>query len=404
MRRRGFNAGLWLLLAIGFVVALIWATDGGLIGDEWVHVPQIQAFARGDFIIEAQLTTIPGYHLVVAAWVWLIGADSLAAMRAFNAMLGLLTVAIFYQLRRRSGDAAAGLATAQFLALPVLFPFFFLAYTDVLSVALVLAAAAATLATRHRFSALLLLCALAVRQNNIIWVGLLAVMAAWPIWHASGLRGWRSMLALGWPYGIDVAAFLAFWYWNGSISLSTAQVHAHPDLALHPGNVFFALFVLALLLPLQLAEGLRTTLVRARAQPRLWLLPLLGFALYWWGFAVDHPYNLIDPRWSWRNRFLQAVATEPWLRVGFGVIAVSAACGLAGIRLRPAGALWLYPFALLFLASSWLIETRYVLIPLALLLAFREHSTLWVERATGIIWAAMAAFVFYVLMNGGPFL
>jgi alpha-1,2-glucosyltransferase len=63
-------------------------------------------------------------------------------------------------------------------------------------------------------------------------------------------------------------------------------------------------------------------------------------------------------------------------------------------RLRPLGAVWLYPFAALFLGAMWLIEQRYAVVPLALWLAFREHRKPTIEHATAALWLVLAVWVF----------
>ena len=44
----------------------------------------------------------------------------------------------------------------------------------------------------------------------------------------------------------------------------------------------------------------------------------------------------------------------------------------------------------MFLAASWLVELRYVLVPLVLWLAFREHRSRPVEYATWALWLVLA--------------
>src|SRR5512141_427243 len=132
-----------LLLGIGlgvlYAVAIAMSQSGGVQGDETYHYAQIQLFLRGDFRVLSQyLTTLPGYHAAVAAGLWLTGSDSLGAARAINALFGLAAAAGFHSLRRSLWPDTEALATAQFLALPILTPLFFLVYTDVLALALLL--------------------------------------------------------------------------------------------------------------------------------------------------------------------------------------------------------------------------------------------------------------------------
>lgn len=377
---------------------------GGMFTDEVNHYPQIVLFLRGDFRALLDLTTIPGYHAAVAALLWLCGAGSLDAARLVNAGFGLVVAAGFHALRRQLWPGSETIATAQLLVLPILVPLFFIVYTDVFALALLVWATLATLKQRHGWSALGLLVLIGVRQHEVIWVGFLAALAAWPLWRERGFRAWRAIAASGWPYLVPVAGFLGFWWWNGSISLSRGQAALHPDLSLHAGNLYFALFLAGILLPLHVLVGLREFAASAARRPWLMAVPVLVFAGFWWGFHVDNPYNTVSPWYYLRNGVLLAVDSQPGWRAAFGGVATAAACGLACTRLRPPGAAWLYAFAALFLAASWLIEQRYVLVPLVLWLAFREHRGRAIENATFALWLVLAVFVFWGTVGARFFL
>src|SRR3546814_18620131 len=63
-------------------LALLFAQlSGRVIADESVHVPQILWFLQGRFEAHPLLTTIPGYHLAVAALLKVASIESVAAMR-----------------------------------------------------------------------------------------------------------------------------------------------------------------------------------------------------------------------------------------------------------------------------------------------------------------------------------
>ena len=384
-----------VVLGVLFVAALLAMRHRGTYTDELNHFAQIELFVHGEFrIFTRYLTTIPGYHAIVAAILWITGADSLNAARLVNAAFALIGIAGFHALRRRLWPGTETLATAQLIVLPILAPLFFLVYTDVFALALLVWATFATVAARHWLSAALLVVLIDVRQNEVVWAGLLAALAIWPLWRERGMQAWREILANALPYCVPVAAFLAFWWWNGSISLSREQSALHPDFSLHAGNLFFALFIAGALLPLQAIAGLRDFADHARRRPWLLAIPPLLFAAFWWGFHASNPYNTVFPNYYVRNALLIAIDAQPALRALVGAVVVLAACGLAFTRLRPAGAYWLYPVATLFLAASWLIEQRYALVPLVLWLAFREHRGRAIEWATAALWLALAVFLF----------
>ncbi|MEO7063556.1 MAG: hypothetical protein ABI082_07285 [Dokdonella sp.] len=381
------------MLGILYVVAIA-AMHGSGLTDEVEHFAQIHLFLRGDWRLIESLTTIPGYHIVSAALLWMFGADSLAAARLVNAAFGLFAIAGFHALRRQVWPKTETLATAQFAALPIVVPFFFVVYTDVLALALLLWATFATLKGRHWFSAVLLAALVCVRQNEVVWAGFLAILAVWPIWRRCRLQAWGEMVASGAPYLGPVAGFIAFWIWNGSISLSSTQAALHPDLTLHAGNVYFALVLAGVLLPFHVFVGLREFAARARAQPWLFAIALLVIAAFWWSFHADNPYNTAFPDYYLHNAFVRIAAQYPVVRAGLATLAAAAVCGLAYTRLRPQGSVWVYPFAALFLAASWLVESRYALVPFVLWLAFREQRTRRIEYATLALWLVLAVFVF----------
>ena len=392
-------------LGVLYVVAIVVSLHGAARGDEIYHYAQIHLFRHGDFrVLDYYLTTIPGYHLVVAALLWLGGLDTLGAARAVTALFGLAAAAGFHALRRRAWQGTETLATAQFVALPILAPLFFLVYTDVLALALILWAAVATLSNRHVLAALALIGVVLVRQNDVVWAAFLGAVAVWPALREHGSARWQTSAARLLPYAAPIAVFLGFWAWNGSISLSHGQAALHPELTLHAGNAFFALFLAAALLPLQTLAGLQAFVAHLRARPWLLLLPLAAFAVYWWGFRADNPYNSALPDFLPRNAFLLKLDHDPAWRAGAGIVMVLAACGLGTTAMRPAATLWLYPFAALFLASSWLIEQRYALVPRVLWLAFREQRGRAIEFATLALWLSLAVWIFFSVVTGRFFL
>jgi alpha-1,2-glucosyltransferase len=398
-------------LLLGVVCGVLYSTaiavslGGGAHGDELYHYAQIHLFRHGDFrVLDTYLTTIPGYHAMIATLLWLAGGlDSLGAARALNALIGLVAAAGFHALRRRLWPGTETLASAQFLALPILTPLFFLVYTDVLALALVIWATVATLAQRHRLSALALVGVVLVRQSDVVWAGFLGLLAIWPASRERGIRAWRELLPTALPYALPVALFVAFWIWNGSISLSHGQAVLHP-VTLRLGNPFFALFLAGVLLPLQVVAGLRRFSLMLRARPWLIALPLAMFALYWFGFHADNPYNAALPDFLPRNAFLLTLDRDWHWRAAAGCVMVLTACGLCVTPLRPDSAYWLYPVAAFFLASSWLIEQRYALVPLALWLAFRQSRSRGVEYATLALWLFLAVCMIAAVVTGRFFL
>ena len=375
----------FLYLAIGFLAA-----GAKPISDEIAHYVHINWFDHGKFQVAGDiLTVLPGYHAISAAILWATDLRTLAAARWLNALYGVLAIAAFHWMRRNDFGKSDAAATLQFALLPILFPYNFMVFTDVLSLAFVLAAGAATLRRRHAISGALMIVALCIRQTNVIWLPLYAWLALLPD-RGFTVPSPRLLLARTWPYAIGICLFVAYWFWNGSISFSKAQSTMHPDLSIHVGNVYFTLFMCALLFPLHVLTGLKPFAAEVRARPWLAALPLAGFALFWALFRVDHPFNQVAEPWMVHNHILLLAQSAWWWKAGFGLIAVTAACGLASTRLRPASAWMLYPLTLIALGSSWMVEHRYALVPIALWLVFRERKDEKIEKATTALWAVLA--------------
>ncbi|GAB2543941.1 hypothetical protein GCM10027065_14330 [Rhodanobacter koreensis] len=367
-----------------------------LIVDEWVHVAQIFTFLHGHLHdVNSRLTNIPGYHLLVAGIMKLFGSQSLAGVRTVNMCFGLLGGVFFYLVRRELAQEHLSRTVAQFLFFPLLYPYCFLAYTDILSVALVLAAFWATLRDRHLLAALVLIGAMAVRQNDVVWAGFLAMYALWPILQETHWRPWLAasrVFRIAWPYCVVAFLFLAYWAWNGTIVFANSQTAIHPDASLHWGNPFFFLFAAGIFLPLQLWGGLRRFALAVRTNPWWLLFPLGIFAIYAVGFTVTNFGNLIAADHFLHNAVLAAVTRNHWAWWGFGLIATVAACGLAHTQFSVSQGWLLFPFAAFYLAASWLIEGRYTLIPFALWLALRRQGNDTAERITLGIWVVLAQF------------
>lgn len=386
----------WFCLALAWGVMMLCTWNGAVLGDEWVHWHQIQRFVQHDYrVFDEYLTNIPGYHWLVTGIMWLFGADWLGPARGINAVFGLGALAAFYAARRHLHRNDARRATALLMFLPVLFPYWFLVYTDTLALALLLAAALASVKGHHILAALALVASMGVRQNNVFWIGVLALLHLWPLWRDARWRiwsTWRESLALAWPYGVAVLVFVAYWAWNGSISYSNAQgVNAHPDVKFDVGNPYYLLFIAGCLLPLHTLAGLRRFANAATRHWWLWLVPVAVFGLYAWLFTVHHPYNTFEGDYFLRNTLLQTVAhpmTWPWF--AFGGIGTLAFCGLAFTRFVRSEYRWVLPLSLLFVGASWLIETRYAIVPMAMFLLLRVPERDWMERVTLAWWIVVS--------------
>lgn len=356
-----------------------------LVVDEYFHVPQIVAFMRGIFVVHPLLTTIPSYHLVMAALMNVFSLQSAQGMRAINATFGLICAFFFYLIRRTLGDPHASLYAAVFFFLPFLYPYYFLIYTDTLSLMLVLGAFFAALKQRHLAAALTLTAALLVRQNNVVWTAFMPLFFSNP--HRLRLSEindtLKKLMHTAWPYALPIAVFFGYWFWHGSISMSKALTTKHPDLSLHLGNLYLFLFLFVLFFPYNAFQGLRQFIDYARHRPWILVILLLIIPLI---HLKGSPDNYISIHYYLRNTLIQIVASGP-ARWAFAAAVAVGVCAIAFTPLALPQSWLIYVFSAFYVCSSWLIENRYLIIPFALWMALCKAES---ERA---LWWSLAAWI-----------
>lgn len=334
--------------------------------DEKAHLRQIELFVEREWRMEPSITTLPGYHAIMALAIWLTDNARNSSIRLVQFEIALATIAAFFGLARCRHPAGAAAKTLQFVFLPILFPLFFMVYTDVASLGFVLLTALATSAGRYPSAGVFGVAACLVRQNNVVWAAL-AFAQGYVADH-----GWRwppraSHLLRYAPVLLSVGA-VGGWVIANRGQVAAGDVNAHPLGTLHLGNAFFMLFVAGVLF-LPLWWGYRTETAERLRRPATWVALAATFGLFWFAFAADHPYNGEDG--FLRNRILEWAEASWTHRLAFFLPMAITVVSAPSLRLSPGG--WLiYPAALAFLAPSWLIEQRYYLIPFALLLADRR--------------------------------
>jgi alpha-1,2-glucosyltransferase len=400
LERTGLTTAEGASLAATFlmlVVAFFAFADNEPQWDERAHWRQIELFVRRDWSMDPVVTTLPGYHALMALAAWFMGTARLPSIRLVQFEIALGTIITFFLLARRRNAADATLKTLQFVFLPILFPLFFMVYTDVASLFFVLLTALAASAGRYPAAGVLGLASCLIRQNNIVWAAL-AFAQAYVRDH-----GWRwpspiSSLLRYAPVLLSVAAIGGWLVFNRG-QVAAGDVTAHPLGTPHLGNIFFMLFVSGILF-LPLWWGYREQTWARLQKPSMWAALAAMLALFSFGFAADHPYN--EDHLFLRNQIL-LWSTDSWTHMLVFFLPVAITCVSApSLRLSQTG--WLaYVATLAFLLPAWLIEQRYYLIPLALLLADREPVDPGIEW-TQVGFGAVLSGVIFVFVERGTWM
>ncbi|WFD35303.1 dolichyl-P-Glc:Glc2Man9GlcNAc2-PP-dolichol alpha-1,2-glucosyltransferase [Malassezia cuniculi] len=280
----------------------------------------MQRYAANDRYWDPKITTPPGlYYLTIGIGRLidpLVGAEaaySVGAARATN-LLGLAVLVFVLQFQQPKPSIAKIAALA---ALPPLWFFGFLYYTDVWSVVLVLGALAFAQHRRHFLAALVGALSLFFRQNNVVWVlfvcgtAVLAELEAYAasqntsrdeaIWLAVKPACLSRLVAVALPYSLPLLGFAAFLKINGGIVLGDKENHA---VLLHiPQLGYFFAFAAIFSWPTFCALALRTRVTPKRVAMFFGLaaIGLLGVKCC----TVVHPFMLADNRhyvfYVWRR-------------------------------------------------------------------------------------------------------
>jgi alpha-1,2-glucosyltransferase len=393
---RGRLPGLLTLFAIvcASLGTLVAVSDMPSYSDEVYHVPQIQTFCDGHRELDSAITMLPGYHVLSAALATLTGDCSQHALRRLNMLWGLAATLIAFLILRASGSRAILSRTLSFHFLPVLFPYHFLVFTDI--VALVPALLAVYCMLRKSWVAAGIIGTLSIgfRQTNVavlLFLGMVCLAQ-----HVRVRPLLDSVVACAkqtWSCTLGLCGFALFVKLNHGVALGDRSSHA---IGVHLGNVFFAVFLAVLVaLPIHVAQ-LRE---RARALRAAWLLAALPavYVVYMLTFKVDHPYNAI-PNFV-RNQLLMWAARGPLNKTLFFL---PVALGLSSLWLTrfSRGAFWvLYPLAFLTLIPESLIEQRYAMLSVSLWMLLRRDTSPTAESLTALLNAAISGVLLWLISS-----
>lgn len=397
-------AGLLVLFAAIVIGVVSLSLRLPLVSDEPHHLAQIRLLMDGQSRVVPALTTIPGYHAVIASMGFAIGTQALFPLRACAVAVSVCALAALLALAMASNDGRAVERLLQVALLPIFFPYLFLLYTDVAAILCFSLALLFVYKERYWSAAVASAATLAVRQNYIVWVAFLAVVIARKTlgarmtdgspyrWRAaasaaqSGPRVWSELFRNESGFVVVLVAFLAFIMTNGGVALGDRPMHPFPSF--HLGNIYFALFLsFFLLLPLHVVNWRAITALARR--PRVMGLLAVMLPVFLLTFTADHPYNAPELNWWLHNRVLNFTLHSFGTMLATFAAAATTLLSLVATRLRDPAHYLLYPFAALSLVPSWQIEPRYVLCALVLLLLSRvQHS----RRFEWLFIAYLAAF------------
>jgi len=356
-----FGYALVILLLVFFFLP----AKNMLMVDEHVHYWQIISFLTGDFKMNDKLTTLPGYHLMFALFGVIFHNGSVVFFRIISIFFASLTILMFSVVDNSVNGRTDYGKILFFTFLPILFPYYFLIYTDVFSMLLFLCSLYLGLKKHYQISAVLGILNMVVRQNTFFWfifTFFLLFITHYPIINFQNLINY---LKKSWAFAFGVILFILFIFLNHGIAIGDKEMH--PGATFHLSNVFFFMAITGVFIfPLKL-EYIKFNYFKLHH----YLIIIITFVLYWFCFEATHPYNFLGDGFFLRNEFLSFILQNE-ITKGLFFIPILAAL-LLFFRLyqdNPRVFSLYFLFGTLSLIPSWLIEQRYYFIHLIILVIY----------------------------------
>ncbi|KAL0950710.1 hypothetical protein HGRIS_007486 [Hohenbuehelia grisea] len=415
--------------------------------DEPFHIPQAQAYCRGEFSYwDPKITTPPGLYIMSVLLKRIFMFKCTLPMLRLTTSLSLLALPIvltrllcFHQRERPPSSFLAPTIGALVLsAFPVAWFFGFLYYTEVPSLLFVAATVIAATEQRHWLAALLGLVSCTFRQTNIVWV--LYAYAASQLMELRFRKPQGSVTHTAWhdpsallagpgdlfktilsapsilstilpkfiPYGVVVGLFAAFIYWNGGIVLGDKSNHI-PSLHI-PQLYYFIAFSTAFGWPALVSGNsgpkalLRDVWARMFGSTRRTLITVLTASVMSMTvhlFTIHHPFLLSDNRhytfYVWRRIYMLHPIVPHLLIPGY--IACAWAWFLRVGQDQTLLQTLVLPVLLVpTLLPTPLLEPRYFLIPYILMRAQVVDVSSWGLALEGSWYAIINAATMYVFI------
>ncbi|RLM74744.1 hypothetical protein C2845_PM15G13500 [Panicum miliaceum] len=357
--------------------------------DEIFHVPQARQYCHGDFLTwDPMITTPPGLYYVSLAYVasffpvaWMFRLAetfdvlcSTAALRSTNVIMAMVCAVLFHDLllciRPGIGERKATTYAILVALYPVHWFFTFLYYTDVASLAAVLAMYLFCLKKQFWISAMFGAFSILFRQTNVIWIIFFAANGV--ISYIQDLYPKENV-----SHEYIEATHQSDKVVSGRDSKTAAQgaKEAHVVSPHFAQFLYFGLVSAAALLPWHFTTSriLDLFLLSGKNKTCSFLAVLMGLGLSFIAvhfFSIAHPYLLADNRhytfYIWR-KVIQVNWMMKYMLIPLYVYSWFSIINILG---KSQKRVWVLSFVLsvvLALVPAPLIEFRYYTIPIVIL-------------------------------------
>ncbi|MCG8570064.1 MAG: Dol-P-Glc:Glc(2)Man(9)GlcNAc(2)-PP-Dol alpha-1,2-glucosyltransferase [Spirochaetes bacterium] len=399
----------WSLVVFLFALAFLQIIDVNPLVDELLHLKQIFNFRSHHFVINKDITMIPGYHFFIGMIISVLETAPIWLIRLISFLFCVLAIPVFHYLGEKNY-----LKTWEFAFFPIIFPFYFLIYTDLFSLLFVLLAFMFFKNKKYQISGIIMIMSLLIRQNNIIWIIYFFTSLYLEQYLNLKFEQKESLLKKfirmdliiltmkkGWIYLLGFGLFILFVFINQGIALGYSDMH--PPFAFHTTNVFFLLFChFILFLPLNIFHFSK---IYRLLKNRKWIIAvlLLVFLLYLLTYKNSHPWNNFTGKFI-RNHILIYFYSHPVRHILFFIPCAYSILSIWVTPLNSYPAYLVYPFTILYLLPSWLVEQRYYMLPFTFYLLFKKDENKWIEFITCLYYFILSFALYYFFCTEKVFL
>lgn len=392
---RGTVLILVVLIAAVFGYIII-TMNSNLHADEGFHAGQIWLFYDGQDKLAGNITVPPTYHYIIGKIVQFTGGYHDNLLRLISLTIALLTIPIVYFVARFYNQSDAWLKTLQIYFTPLIFPYFFVLYTDIWSLGFVALTLLLTLQKRYFWAGFAGCLAILIRQDNIAWVGLIYLYACFEsiikIDKKNVLQLVVNALTKGAIFNLVFIGFLAFVYVNGGVAIGDAEAHKMSAFNLSNFHVFL-ICCWILFLPTHIVQIPK--ILPLLRKPIVILLLMVGFFTYVGTLKNTHPYNTIMYDYFVHNGLIHLLVDFPLIKVFSYVLAAWTFLSLLTIELPDWRWRWLIFIAPLAAISHPLIEPRYYIPAFFLIHILRPTLPQKIEFFTLALYIMVSAYILY---------
>ncbi len=377
------NNFLFYILIIGCIGTIgILSLPQKLIMDERVYYRLITYIMRNNGIFDPSvtMTMIPGYAYLMAGISSILHASSLSSLRTISFLLSIPALLVAYKISDHSYYRLVSL-----FLFPVIFPYFFIIYTDPVALLCVLLFFYLLKNKKTFFATLIGIFSFLIRQDTVIW---LLFSTLWSLEKTTFKKNFKTLL----PVLMTLFLLLIYLIWQGGVAF-TAQDRLYHPLGIFLDNMIFFFFMHSLFFfPLHLRHWVTT--IYAKNSNHYTLIGSFFFyaVLFFIIFKADHPF-LFKAMLSYpKHQYLDIIRNNAVQRLLFATASAFSLAILPYIPMKKTQDKLILPFSVISSSLHWFIEVRYYIIPFAFFILRRKETPTRFEFLWQLFWTVVITF------------